>query len=138
MKKKENKWRNSKQIAGVRSQLKAALNHCTNGAEVMVDIKTVRNLLEICDQAMHTEMGHEMPESWPDEEKEREERYRELKGAMLQFQERCQPLKENWGQPARDLLTRFGATNLRSLESENHDKFLSELKKLPNDESTEA
>lgn len=51
-------WRNTAQLKGVRAQLKGALNACTNGAQVEVDIKTVRNMLEVCDQAIHTEEGH--------------------------------------------------------------------------------
>lgn len=53
------KWRNSKELAGVRSQLKAAINACDDGAYVTLDLKSACNLLEICDQAIHTEKGHE-------------------------------------------------------------------------------
>jgi hypothetical protein len=51
-------WRGSNQLRGVRSQLQAALNACTNGAWVELDIKTAKNLIEICDQAIYTEEGH--------------------------------------------------------------------------------
>jgi hypothetical protein len=47
------KWRQSRQIQGVRSQLVAALNCCDDGAYVSVDIRTARNLIEVCDQAIH-------------------------------------------------------------------------------------
>jgi hypothetical protein len=53
------KSRNSKQIAGVRAQLVGAINACDNDAYVQVNIKIARNLVEICDQAIHTEKGHE-------------------------------------------------------------------------------
>jgi hypothetical protein len=53
------KWRTSSQIAGVRAQLKGAINCCDNGAQIELDIRTARNLLEICDQAIHTERGHD-------------------------------------------------------------------------------
>jgi hypothetical protein len=55
---KELKWRSSRQIAGVRAQLQAAVNRCTDGAEVVLDVKSAWNLLEVCDQAAHTERGH--------------------------------------------------------------------------------
>lgn len=58
--KKERTWRNSRQIKGVRSQLVGELNANTDGAYVTIDIKTARNLVEICDQAIHTEEGHEV------------------------------------------------------------------------------
>jgi hypothetical protein len=48
-------WRTSKQIQGVASVLKRDINCCTDGAYVMIDWKTARNLLEICAQAKHTE-----------------------------------------------------------------------------------
>jgi hypothetical protein len=51
-------WRNSNQIKGVRAQLVGAINACTNGAKIELDIKSARNLVEICDQAIHTEEGH--------------------------------------------------------------------------------
>jgi hypothetical protein len=51
-------WRNSRQIRGVRSQLQAALNACTNGSTIELDITTARNLIEVCLQAEHTEEGH--------------------------------------------------------------------------------
>ena len=59
---KKDTWRNSRQIKGVRAQLKGAINSCTDGAYVQLDIKTARNLLEVCDQAIHTEVGHEPPQ----------------------------------------------------------------------------
>ena len=52
-------WRNSRQLRGVASQLIYALEHIEDGAYVRLDIKTGRNLLEICHQAIHTEVGHE-------------------------------------------------------------------------------
>lgn len=54
-------WRNSRQLAGVRSQLVAAINACTNGAYVELDIRSARNLIQVCDQAIRTEQGHEPP-----------------------------------------------------------------------------
>lgn len=55
-------WRTSRQIMGVRSQAVAALNTCADGATAEVDVKTLRNLIEICDQADHTERGRARPE----------------------------------------------------------------------------
>jgi hypothetical protein len=51
-------WRNSRQIRGVRSQLQAALNACTNGSTIELDTTSARNLIEVCLQAEHTEEGH--------------------------------------------------------------------------------
>jgi hypothetical protein len=57
--KKTSPWRTSAQLRGVRSQLTQAVNACMDGAYVTLDIKSARNLLEVCDQAIHTEEGHE-------------------------------------------------------------------------------
>jgi hypothetical protein len=51
-------WRNSRQLMGVRSQLVAAINSCDDGAQIKLDIKSAQNLVEVCDQALHTERGH--------------------------------------------------------------------------------
>lgn len=51
-------WRNSQQLRGVRSQLVVAINTSEDGAYAQVDLKTARNLLEVCDQAIQTEEGH--------------------------------------------------------------------------------
>ncbi len=51
-------WRNAKRLGGVRSQVVAAINRCMDGAQVELDIKTARNLVEVCDQAIHTEDSH--------------------------------------------------------------------------------
>lgn len=55
-------WRNSKQIMGVRSIAVAAFNKCSNGSDVTIDITSLRNLIEVCDQAATTERGHESPD----------------------------------------------------------------------------
>jgi len=47
------KWRNSQQLQGVRSQLQAALNACTNGCYVEVGTTDLRNAIEVCLQAEH-------------------------------------------------------------------------------------
>ena len=52
-------WRNSQELRGVRSQLVAALNRNVDGAEEPLDLKTISNLIQVCDQAIHTEVGHE-------------------------------------------------------------------------------
>lgn len=52
------KWRNSRQIRGVRAQLMAAINSCENGAQIELDIRSARNLIEVCDQVIHTEERH--------------------------------------------------------------------------------
>ena len=51
-------WRNSAQLRGNRSQLVVALRACNDGARVWIDVKLAMNLIEICDQAIHTEAGH--------------------------------------------------------------------------------
>ena len=51
-------WRTSNQIRGVRAQLVVAIRASEDGAHAMVDLKNAQNLIEICDQAMHTEQGH--------------------------------------------------------------------------------
>jgi hypothetical protein len=56
--KKKLNWRTSRQLMGVKSQLTSAINGCTDGAYVSIDLKTARNLSEVCDQAIHTEEGH--------------------------------------------------------------------------------
>lgn len=48
-------WRDGDQIRGVRSQLQKAINLCSDGASVEVDIKTAMNLIEVCRQAAYTE-----------------------------------------------------------------------------------
>jgi len=48
-------WRNARELRGVRSQAVAALNACDNGAYAEIDLKTLRNLIEVCDQALHIE-----------------------------------------------------------------------------------
>lgn len=53
------KWRTAQQIRGVRAMLKRDLNACADGAAVQIDLKTARNLIEVCDQAIHTETEHE-------------------------------------------------------------------------------
>jgi hypothetical protein len=54
----ERPWRSSRSLAGVRAQLVGAINQCEDGAHVLVDYKTAKNLVEVCDQAIHTERGH--------------------------------------------------------------------------------
>ena len=51
--------RNSAQLRGVRAQVVGAINHCRDGADVVLDIRSARNLVEVCDQAIRTEVGHE-------------------------------------------------------------------------------
>lgn len=51
-------WRHSQQLRGVRSILTRDINLCTDGATVTVDWKTAQNLIEIIDQAIHTEEGY--------------------------------------------------------------------------------
>lgn len=50
---------NSRQIRGYRSQVVAALNLNKDGAHVEIDYSTATALLEILDQTIHTEEGHE-------------------------------------------------------------------------------
>lgn len=49
----------SAQIRGYRAQLVGAINACTNGAQIELDITTARRIVEILDQAIHSEEGHE-------------------------------------------------------------------------------
>ena len=51
-------WRTSAQLRGCRAQLVAAINASEDGAYVSLDIKSARNLVEICDQCIHIEEGH--------------------------------------------------------------------------------
>jgi hypothetical protein len=54
------KWRNSFQIRGTMSQLIYALSRPRGQYDrVQIDEKVAKNLLEICHQAIHTEVGHE-------------------------------------------------------------------------------
>ena len=52
------RWRDSRQISGVRARAVAAYNACSDGATASVELKTLRNLIDICDQAAWTEKGH--------------------------------------------------------------------------------
>jgi len=51
-------WRSSASLRGVRSALVAAINSSEDGAYAMLDLKSARNLVEVCDQAIHMEEGH--------------------------------------------------------------------------------
>ena len=51
--------RSSAQLRGVRSRVMDAINRCRDGADVVLDIRSARNLVEVCDQAIRTEVGHE-------------------------------------------------------------------------------
>ena len=51
-------WRNSRQLAGMEGILTRAINDCTDGAYVTLDLTSARNLQEIVRQAKHTEVGH--------------------------------------------------------------------------------
>lgn len=53
------KWRNSRQITGYQRLLAGAVAGCRDGAEVVIDLKTAKALIEICEQAAHTERNHE-------------------------------------------------------------------------------
>lgn len=55
-------WRTSFEILGVRAHAVAALRTCRNGASAEIDVKSLQNLIEVCEQAMHTERGHEHPD----------------------------------------------------------------------------
>lgn len=58
-KKNQRKWRNSHQLAGVQSQVQRAINTCKDGAYVEIDYKTALNVIDIIEQAKHTEIAHE-------------------------------------------------------------------------------
>jgi hypothetical protein len=53
-------WRSSAELKGVRAQIVAAINACDNGAYVTLDIRSARNAVEVCNQAIHTEEGHDV------------------------------------------------------------------------------
>jgi hypothetical protein len=53
------KWRDSAGIARIQGSLQAAINACTDGCNVVLDIKSAHNLMEVVLQAKHTEEGHE-------------------------------------------------------------------------------
>ena len=52
-------WRTFRQIAGMEGILQRAINDCTDGATVTVDLTSACNLLEIVRQAKYTEAGNE-------------------------------------------------------------------------------
>lgn len=51
-------WKTSRQLRGYRANLVRAINGCTDGAEITLDIEAAKKLVEIIDQAIHTEVGH--------------------------------------------------------------------------------
>jgi hypothetical protein len=54
----DRKWRGSASLKGYRSRLVRALNAPNDGETVQLEIRTTKALLEILDQAIHTEEGH--------------------------------------------------------------------------------
>ena len=52
------KWRTDRQLIGVQAQVQAAINSCSDGATVELDLKTAKNVIEVIKQARHTETGH--------------------------------------------------------------------------------
>lgn len=56
------KWRSSKQIVAQRLRAVRMLNTSRDGATVEIDTTTLRNLIEICDQAIWTERCQEHPD----------------------------------------------------------------------------
>lgn len=56
------RWRSSKQIVAQRLRAVRMLNTSRDGATVEIDTTTLRNLIEICDQAIWTERNHEHPD----------------------------------------------------------------------------
>lgn len=52
-------WRNSRQIAGYRAQLRGAVARDRTGSEIAIDLTTAEALIEICDQLMHLERNAE-------------------------------------------------------------------------------
>lgn len=55
---KKSKWKNSRQIAGYRSQVMQSMNASKDGF-VVLDWKTAQGLLDICDQSIKIERNHE-------------------------------------------------------------------------------
>lgn len=53
------KWRNAKQIKGHRANLVGFINANRDGSMVEIDYSTAKALVEILDQAIHTEEGQE-------------------------------------------------------------------------------
>ena len=56
------KWRSSTQIVAQRQRALRALNASQDGATAEIDTTTLRNLIEICDQAIWTERCQEHPD----------------------------------------------------------------------------
>ena len=56
------RWRNSAELRGVRARIVAALAANKDGSTAQIELKTLINCVEICDQAIHTEVNHEPPE----------------------------------------------------------------------------
>lgn len=57
------RWRSSRQIAGIRAQAVAALRQSRNGSDATIDTTSLAALIDICDQAIHTERAQEPPEA---------------------------------------------------------------------------
>lgn len=55
-------WRDSRSIAALKAKLQAAIHRTPDGTRVAIEFGTAQSLLEICDQAIHTERGHEQPQ----------------------------------------------------------------------------
>lgn len=52
------KWRSEPQLRGVQSQVQRGINSCEDGATVEIDVATAHAVIEIIEQARHTENGH--------------------------------------------------------------------------------
>lgn len=55
----EFKWRSTASLEGTKGMLTRAINASTDGATVTLAIGNARSLVEICDQALHTEREFE-------------------------------------------------------------------------------
>lgn len=55
-------WYTERQLRGLQSQVRSAINRCTDGAYVELDITTAQKLIHALEQARHTERQHETPE----------------------------------------------------------------------------
>lgn len=52
------KWRNERQLRGIQANVQGGLNACIDGATVEIDYTTAKAVIEIIEQARHTELGH--------------------------------------------------------------------------------
>lgn len=56
------KWRGERELRGIQANVQGAINGCRDGAYVDLDYKTAKAVVEIIEQARHTEIQHTHPD----------------------------------------------------------------------------